>query len=167
MTCRICLEDGNTTSVCGCKGTQGKVHIKCVQKWIEISGKTECELCHQQYHPKVSDTSNIGIYTLGIINTALHAHIVLSLIEDGGFGERPLFYSFLFNIIQILLWILLYNNNKRDSITYIIAWSIIYFCASTLLQLSYRVDYVQLIYDYSLTVFLATCCCIQSIRKTD
>ena len=167
MTCRICLEEGQTTTVCDCKGTQGQVHIKCIQKWIQISGNTECEICLQQYHPKVHATPNIGIYTLGIINAAVHAHIVLSLIEYWGSMEKTVFYSFLFNIVQILLWINLYNSNKRDSITYVVAWSITYFCVSTLLQLSHRVDYIHLIYDYSLTLFLATCCCIQSIRQKD
>ena len=167
MTCRICLEEGNTTSVCACKGTQGQVHLKCIQKWINVSDKMECELCNQQYHPKVRQTPNIGIYTLGIVNAAVHAYIVLSLIEYWGSMEKTLFYSFLFNIIQIIFWVQLFNNNKRDSITYVVAWSIIYFCVSTLLQLSHRVDYVHLIYDYSLTIFLATCCCIQSIRKKD
>ena len=167
MTCRICLEEGNTTSVCDCKGTQGQVHIKCVKKWIEISGKTECELCQTEYHPKVTATPNVGIYTLGIINALVHAHIILSLIEYWGptqATEKTLFYSFLFNIIQILLWFPLYDN-KRDSITYVVAWLIIYYCASTLLKLSYQIDYVHLICDYSLTLFLSTCCCIQSIRK--
>jgi len=162
MTCRICLEEGNTTSVCDCKGTQGQVHINCVKKWIEISGKTECELCQTKYHPKVTATSNVGIYTLGIMNAIVHAHIILSLIEYWGSMEKTLFYSFLFNIIQILLWFPMYGN-KRDSIAYVVAWLIIYFGASTLLQLTYRIDYVHLIYDYSLTLFLSTCCCIQSL----
>lgn len=164
MTCRICLEDGNTTSVCDCKGTQGQVHIKCVKKWIEISGKTQCELCQTEYHPKVTATSNIGIYILGIISAVVHAHTVLTLIDYWGSTEQTFFYSFLFNFIQILLWLPLYDK-KRDSITYVVAWLIIYYCASTLLQLSYQIDYVHLICDYSLTLFLSTCCCIQSIRK--
>ena len=162
MTCRICLEEGNTTSVCDCIGTQGQVHIKCVKKWIEISGKTQCELCQTEYHPKVTATSNVGIYTLGIMNAIVHAHIILSLIEYWGSMEKTLFYSFLFNIIQILLWFPMYGN-KRDSITYVVAWLIIYFGASTLFKLTYRIDYVHLIYDYSLTLFLSTCCCIQSL----
>ena len=39
-------------SVCGCQGTMQHVHLKCVQRWHDVSGKTQCELCQQPYqHP--------------------------------------------------------------------------------------------------------------------
>lgn len=162
MECRICLEEGNTTSVCDCKGTQGQVHIKCVQQWIETSGKRECEICHAEYHPKVYTTSNVGIHTLGIVNAVLHALIVTLM----GGSIKTLFTSFLFNIIQILLWVPLYDN-KRESRIYVVVWTVVYFVMSTLLQMSYGVDYIHLIYDYLLTALLSIYCCILSCRKND
>lgn len=165
MTCRICHEEGNTTCVCNCKGTHGQVHIKCVQKWIEHSGKIECEICQSEYYQKVTAESFNDIYTMGFLTTAVHAYVMLSLIEYS--VEKKLFYSFIFGLIQILLWLSLYKKDNKYSITYVVAWTIIYFVASTFLQLSYQIKYEHLIYDYSLTLFLAMCCCIQSIRKKE
>ena len=48
MSCRICLDDGGITP-CDCAGTQAYVHEKCLLKWIQMSGRTECEICHAKY----------------------------------------------------------------------------------------------------------------------
>lgn len=52
MACRICLEDsesGPLLSVCNCDGTCKHVHRDCLQKWIETSQSTRCELCLAEY----------------------------------------------------------------------------------------------------------------------
>ena len=50
MTCRICLEDeGEMIQPCNCKGTSANVHPDCLVKWLNISQKTECEICKFQY----------------------------------------------------------------------------------------------------------------------
>uniref|UniRef100_A0A1B0D7C6 Uncharacterized protein n=1 Tax=Phlebotomus papatasi TaxID=29031 RepID=A0A1B0D7C6_PHLPP len=36
-------------SLCHCRGTVGLVHRHCLEKWLNESGKTECELCHFRY----------------------------------------------------------------------------------------------------------------------
>ena len=51
MTCRICLEeDGDFIQPCHCKGTSADVHPDCLIKWLEISGKTECEICKHEFN---------------------------------------------------------------------------------------------------------------------
>ena len=52
MTCRICYEDKNLVSVCGCDGTHKYVHLHCVQQWINVSDKKKCELCQQPFKHK-------------------------------------------------------------------------------------------------------------------
>jgi len=52
MTCRICYEDKNLVSVCGCGGTHKYVHLHCVQQWINVSDKNKCELCQQPFKHK-------------------------------------------------------------------------------------------------------------------
>lgn len=52
MTCRICYEDTNLVSVCGCKGTHRYVHLTCVQQWINVSSNEKCELCLQPFKHK-------------------------------------------------------------------------------------------------------------------
>ncbi|OWR50929.1 E3 ubiquitin-protein ligase MARCH3 [Danaus plexippus plexippus] len=54
--CRICHsgegvsgELGNLISACSCRGTIGRVHIKCLERWLTESGKTRCELCGTKY----------------------------------------------------------------------------------------------------------------------
>lgn len=48
-TCRICYEPENLVSICGCDGTAKFVHVACVQRWIDTSGRKICELCNQPF----------------------------------------------------------------------------------------------------------------------
>lgn len=54
--CRICHggdglvnELGSLISACSCRGTVGRVHIKCLERWLTESGKSRCELCGTRY----------------------------------------------------------------------------------------------------------------------
>lgn len=57
--CRIChsgedssLELGRLISACKCRGTVGRVHVKCLERWLTESGKSSCELCGTNYVTK-------------------------------------------------------------------------------------------------------------------
>ncbi|CAH2991893.1 unnamed protein product [Chilo suppressalis] len=57
--CRICHsgealsnELGQLISACSCRGTVGRVHIKCLERWLTESGKSRCELCGTRYITK-------------------------------------------------------------------------------------------------------------------
>lgn len=54
--CRIChggdsltQELGLLISACSCRGTVGRVHVKCLERWLTESGKSRCELCRTRY----------------------------------------------------------------------------------------------------------------------
>ncbi|XP_022825388.1 uncharacterized protein LOC111355616 isoform X2 [Spodoptera litura] len=54
--CRICHggeslspELGRLISACSCRGTVGRVHVKCLERWLTESGKSRCELCGTRY----------------------------------------------------------------------------------------------------------------------
>lgn len=53
--CRIChsgdavSDAGNLISACLCRGTIGRVHVKCLERWLTESGKSRCELCGTKY----------------------------------------------------------------------------------------------------------------------
>lgn len=54
--CRIChggdslpQELGLLISACSCRGTVGRVHVKCLERWLTESGKSRCELCGTRY----------------------------------------------------------------------------------------------------------------------
>jgi hypothetical protein len=50
MECRICLEGGgNLVQPCNCKGTAASVHAECLERWINVSGKEQCEICNYAY----------------------------------------------------------------------------------------------------------------------
>jgi hypothetical protein len=49
MTCRICLEDGDLISPCNCTGTAAYVHEECLVKWLNTSGRSDCEICKYEY----------------------------------------------------------------------------------------------------------------------
>lgn len=53
MTCRICYEPDNLTSVCKCDGSVKWVHIQCIQKWIDVSQRRNCELCHEPFEHRL------------------------------------------------------------------------------------------------------------------
>lgn len=47
--CRICLEGGELIQPCKCKGTSANVHVECLQRWLDVSGRTSCEICKHRY----------------------------------------------------------------------------------------------------------------------
>lgn len=55
--CRICFgtQYNDTTLIepCLCKGTVGKVHRQCLERWLNFKKSTACELCSFEFHVKV------------------------------------------------------------------------------------------------------------------
>src|SRR3990167_9900913 len=50
MQCRICLnEEGSFIIPCKCSGSIQNVHLQCLKEWINISGKTSCEICKGKF----------------------------------------------------------------------------------------------------------------------
>lgn len=43
--CRICHDPVNLIEPCNCKGSIATIHKECLEKWLNASGKTSCELC--------------------------------------------------------------------------------------------------------------------------
>lgn len=72
MACRICLEeDGNMVSPCACKGSTANIHEECLNKWIETSGKRQCEICHTEYARKEVCSYQPVKYFVGCFNCRL------------------------------------------------------------------------------------------------
>ncbi|BES95256.1 RINGv [Nesidiocoris tenuis] len=60
--CRICQtakSKEQLISPCNCKGTLGKVHLSCLEKWLNFCGRQHCEIC--KYHFQVTRTRRYGI----------------------------------------------------------------------------------------------------------
>lgn len=83
--CRICYEDGEMVSPCKCSGTTGHVHKECLLKWLYISRRTDCEICHFVYsfhdeyvlwcpcnlHATLCDISGDPMHVAGYIYTCI------------------------------------------------------------------------------------------------
>ncbi|CAF0931493.1 unnamed protein product [Rotaria sp. Silwood1] len=52
QVCRICYSTGDLQSLiapCQCSGTMGILHQNCLERWLEISNTTKCEICQHEY----------------------------------------------------------------------------------------------------------------------
>ena len=50
--CRICYSTGDLQSLiapCECSGTMGILHQNCLERWLEISNTTKCEICQHEF----------------------------------------------------------------------------------------------------------------------
>lgn len=86
--CRIChsgevssLELGRLISACGCRGTVGRVHVKCLERWLTESGKSSCELCGTKYVTKrVHKFGLLKALVMWILsNNSKHVSFVISI----------------------------------------------------------------------------------------
>lgn len=52
QVCRICYSTGDLQSLinpCECSGTMGILHQNCLERWLEISNTTKCEICQHEF----------------------------------------------------------------------------------------------------------------------
>jgi E3 ubiquitin-protein ligase DOA10 len=50
QSCRICFDEGeDLLTPCACKGSAAHIHGECLAKWLKISKKMECDVCHTPY----------------------------------------------------------------------------------------------------------------------
>ena len=57
ITCRICLESSDEESLiapCRCNGSSKFVHRDCLQQWIDVKKKKQCECCRSHYLQELS-----------------------------------------------------------------------------------------------------------------
>ncbi|KAK9504648.1 hypothetical protein O3M35_010935 [Rhynocoris fuscipes] len=53
--CRICQTAKSKEALispCYCKGTLGKVHLSCLERWLNMCGRQHCEICRYQFQAK-------------------------------------------------------------------------------------------------------------------
>lgn len=118
MTCRICYEPDNLTSVCKCDGSVKWVHIQCIQKWIDVSQRRNCELCHEPFEhhllisPPAFKVSYIETVALGFffgstytIFVWINAMFVIKWLTIVNFV--------LFNMVLVFLSLVLARVRKR------------------------------------------------------
>lgn len=113
--CRICLEEeGEMIQPCLCKGTAKDVHPECLQKWLTVSGKRECEICKHPYKVddtiefvctpiptcRLSDSSPFPVILCTLMLFTMQTFVLLS-------GYDPMLVMLGVNVAQVLLLYLL------------------------------------------------------------
>ena len=61
-SCKFCLEEGNDEgneliSPCHCKGSVGHVHLKCMIRFMSLSGREHCPDCKKSFAFSETDIS--------------------------------------------------------------------------------------------------------------
>jgi cation transport ATPase len=171
MTCRICLEDVDTISVCNCKGTQKHVHLKCIQKWAHQQGATNCELCQHPYddivhrvvktdqtdQTEAQETQETHTQFISILFATVLVVLHLYLIYWYSKYDRDnlftvFMFSFIFNGLMGCGWAFIRQHHSELFLKYVVFSTLIYFILSILLQCYFSSFFLTIIYfDYIVT----------------
>lgn len=160
MTCRICLDDGDTVCVCGCRGTQAHVHLECVRKWIQEKRSQNCELCHQPWSRDIYVSVIRENYAplallIGCIINMFWAYVVW--FETCLWPNEMSVYIILsMSLISLsiitYLWFYFLKPYKLSNL-YLIVWCVIFFIVSGVLEaFCQKLEISSLYLPYSLNV---------------
>ncbi|CAF0874685.1 unnamed protein product [Adineta steineri] len=116
QVCRICYSTSDLQSLiapCQCSGTIGILHRNCLERWLEISNTTKCEICQHEY-----DTVRYPKSLFYFFINPLRSSDIRYLITD----------IILFIVLTIIVsWLIITNISKikivktfHDRISYII-----------------------------------------------
>lgn len=173
MACRICLEEENTKSLCGCRGTQGFAHVECVQRWVRESGREECEICHQPWSkeiriPIIREKNAPIILVLGCILNIMYAYL-LWFETCVWANESSIFIiiasTIIVNSITISMWQCYYYPYGL-LYTYMISWCCEFVVVSGLLE-GFCLDsnLNELYFPWGVSIFVHVCLLTHSIFK--
>jgi len=132
MTCRICLEDeGTLISACDCTGTCAAVHLKCLQRWIDTSNATSCEICladynHMSLRFRTSHSIAFNVLCLSAATFGLFHGGTIVVANSNRELSVVLVDLAVFNTCHLLFWSVAYHTNRKEM--YI---SILWLCSVT------------------------------------
>lgn len=117
MTCRICYEPDNLVSVCKCNGSVKWVHVECIQKWIDISQRRYCELCHEPFEHgllKLPPAFNVYYVETVALGFLLGSTYTIFLCINAAFSFQLLSINFaLFNTVLVFLSLVIIRVRER------------------------------------------------------
>jgi hypothetical protein len=163
-TCRICLEPGgNMIQPCNCCGSTANVHKDCLVKWLEVSQRRDCEICHFEYiiiikKPKYfyffADTKSMG-------NLVLFVGICLMIpISPLGFyiGLTVIDTYFTANMLWVISTLSVMRRVQiMPTVTY---WKLCLSLGGTIVSWQSRFwNFIFFDYGICLLFLLATCVC--------
>ena len=145
MSCRICLEDGDTINVCGCSGTQAHVHLECVTRWARQNQSLKCELCHQRYDSRVkleprlknNDALLLGVALMTGVCVSASQTVLINALTCGGYHLLDLHLiitSVLCSALYATCWIVINKIHVIVSMISPVCWYLIFFATTIPLQ---------------------------------
>lgn len=131
MQCRICLDDGDQTTLlspCRCRGSSSYIHRGCLERYIQYYPDRICRVCNSQFIPFMTTCdylSGIGILLiiaclLFVSNVRLLVKVVLMGITSlitGYFFHRNLFGTT--PIVFVLIFLVLFLPGGHPSAVYL------------------------------------------------
>lgn len=173
MSCRICLEEtGSFIQPCNCKGSTGNVHPDCLIKWLEISGKEQCEICMHEYKiedvhyfkcvvfPKfvISEDQSITscVQLVGVVFYILFEYLALF---DGEMTQEVLLCTNVFQVCSLPIFI-----EKGDLLNILLVWK----CMSSftlLLASKLHGDFTYAFIELGITLQLAIIVYVRLVMK--
>ena len=103
MICRICHEDESENALiapCACSGSIKYAHRACMLQWVQISNRTECEIC----------TSKIAVIALG---TSLK-----QMLQRGNYLVFVwIIHSLATSLIAFFLWVIIFTLIRQSLLT--------------------------------------------------
>lgn len=159
--CRICYEPNNLISVCHCTGTTKYVHKECIIKWIHISKRETCEICHATYSipDNPSKLQPILPVIFGMLVSAIHTLLLNKQITLFPNDIWPvLALSILVNILHIVLWSAVQIYGVQYQSICIGTWIVTFLSSSLALQDSESLGMASISYILTFGCYLSIVC---------
>ena len=172
MTCRICYEDGDMISPCACTGTMAHVHKECLEKWIAVSHRSTCELCHTPFDGSLVRLPSLWFrwrssplaayafiaFVLGV-SYAVGSWVDMTYVP--AFHWQMFISCLLFNLAFLCLWATAVTHIHRGFFVTGV-WFVTFGAMSTLLHaITKNLHHPNLVYAHIVNLVIA-CACLGS-----
>lgn len=121
-------------TVCQCSGSSKYVHKECIDKWINMSSRTHCELCLAPYThivPSKTNENNFVYCFIGIITSTCSMMHGITISLEAWRGQAFILYMLgmciLFNIYHVIILTIVASWKLRPeviSVLWLVSFSI-------------------------------------------
>lgn len=127
MTCRICLEDDDLISPCKCSGTAAYVHEECLVKWMNVSGRSDCEICKHEYVFEEVEERQCVVCPKWSLESPYTSFLFFFILFGAPwtcllFGFNPEMSFFACNIVY--LWLVLCHSKLENILQLSVFWKL-------------------------------------------
>ena len=92
--CRICLEGFVNPPISPCNCSSGLFHKECLEEWVKVSQKKNCEVCLQEYNclkeVTIYNKENIISFTLLYVVAITMMSVIIAILDQYFMIDLPL-----------------------------------------------------------------------------